>query len=168
MKKYFLIIISFLIFSKSYSQDKFLEGLIQLQIDYNYEIINNGNKYEIKDSIDEWLNNSFNRCIQNDTLFVILKDIEFLKTVIVKSIKPIEENLYLQVGIQEWTFKNIESANLFMSYILRQNTLLIECINKGGIKWWQIDTKIYMLYSNAYRFSFEFEKIINSMNKKLK
>ena len=102
-----------------------------------------------------------------------LKEIDFkkvkgVKTTYVKSKTPIEKNLHLRVQIQEWSFDSEDEAIKFKSELDESVSMIIECINKGGMTWWVIGNKIYTIFSRAYRFTFEYEVIKASLNKKLR
>lgn len=155
-----------------YSQDNFNKAIIQLQNDYQYfsEINDNGKYYSIQDSIDTKLKNQFQKCskYQKSLGQVDFNKLKSIKSTNIKSKDTLEKNLYLRVQIQEWRFINNEEAKFFNENLEKASRKgSIECIRKGGFTWWMKNNKIYVIISNAYRFSFEFDNIKESLNKQL-
>ena len=90
-----------------------------------------------------------------------------MKSSFIKADEPIEGNLYLKATIQEWTLDKSKTAKIFETD-LNQCITDKQCVNKGGIKWWRVKNKIYVITTPAYRYSFEIDDIIKVMNRILK
>lgn len=150
------------------AQDKFNESITQLAVDFEYyPITKNQDKNYINHSlIAESFKKSKTYCSKYDTKINELNFNEFVsaKSTEIKSKKPLKGKTYLSVRIEEWTFNSIKNAEDFSN---KFQLVDLECLNKGGIEFWRIDKKIYIINSPAKLFSYEFDKIKDSMNKKL-
>lgn len=153
------------------AQDPFAKALDQLKKDLAYipQEVRPGVIFTIYNGVPPYLHQRVEHC---SSFFIKPIQMDFspvkqVRAVSIKSKKPIEKALYLRLQIEEWTMASPDSA---LKYCNRMNEFFapyIDCVNKGGMYWWVVQERIYVLYSQAKRFSFEFDAIEKSMNKKL-
>jgi len=161
-----LFIFCFSLFS--FSQDKFYEAIIELGNDLEYfpESISGNKNYIDESSVVKWFKKSIEFCSEHDSKINEIDFDEFVsaKSTHIKSKKPLKGKTYLRVTVEEWTFKSEKNAIDFISKFRLAN---LECLNKGGIEFWRIKEKIYLIVSGATMFSYKFNKIKESMDKVL-
>ena len=151
--------------------DRFNEALALLDTEFGYQSqsVSGDTLYMTSEGVDPGLIAQFTSCADQDAR---LKDIDFsmvkgVKKTMVKSRETLD-NMYLRVSIQEWQFENDSVAIAFTTQLTDVAMDDRECINKGGILWWQTGDKFYLMTTPAYRFFFEFDKIKTVLDKKLK
>ena len=150
----------------SIAQDKFNESIIQLGNDLEYFPKSKGEniKYTNKSYAADLFKKSKMNCNEYDSKINEINFNEFVsaKSTDIKSKRPLKGKTYLRVTIEEWTFMNKKKAKEFEN---KFKLVDLDCLNKGGIEFWRIDEKIYLLISPATMFSYEFVEIKKSLNK---
>ena len=157
------------------NHDQFNEAIQELYTEFQYRSEDSvANKlYKVDKKKFLWIIDRFKRCSDTSltsNLPVCGIDFELIKKVkksFVKAEKPFKDHLYLKASIQEWSFENESSAESFENE-LNECITHKECVNKGGITWWRVKDRMYVITTPAYRYSFEFEEIKKVMNRKLK
>lgn len=151
--------------------DRFNEALAQLdaELGYQSQSVSGDTLYMMHEGVDSGLIEQFTSCADQEPR---LTDIDFsvvegVKKTMVKSKKTLD-GMYLKVDIQEWQFKSDSVAAAFTTYLTDVAMDDRECINKGGILWWQIGDKLYLMTTPAFRFFFEFDEIKSVLDQKLK
>ena len=165
MKKLILLFI-FCLPILSTAQDKFNESIIQLGNDFGYFPKSKNENFHHKSLIADSFKKSKEYCAEYDSKLSEIDFNEFVsaKSTEVVSKRPLKGKIYLRVTIEEWTFVSKKSAKEFES---KFKLVSLDCLNKGGIEFWRVNEKIYLIVSPATMFSYEFKKIKKSMNKKL-
>lgn len=150
--------------------DRFNEALVLLDAEFGYQSqsVSGDTLYMMSEGVDPGLMAQFTSCADQD---VRLKDIDFsmvesVKKTMVESKEPLD-GMYLKVDVQEWQFENDSTAVAFAKHLTDVAMDDRECINKGGILWWQTGDKVYLMTTPAFRFFFEFDKIKAVLDKKL-
>ncbi|CAL2102572.1 exported protein of unknown function [Tenacibaculum sp. 190130A14a] len=161
MKKLSLIVL--LIYSMlSYAQSSFNRAIEQLGVDLKYYP---ETKIEEKSLTINLFKETKEFCEENIPKINVINFNEFSKarSVEIKSKKPLGGNIYLRLTIEEWTFSDVKRARDFE----RKFKLIrhLDCLNKGGIEFWRVKEKMYLIISPATMFSYEFGKVKKSMNK---
>lgn len=151
--------------------DRFNEALTLLDAEFGYQsqTVSGDSLYIMSDKVDPKLIEQFTSCANQDPR---LEDIDFgvvkgVKKTMVKSKKTLD-GMYLKVDIQEWQFESDNTAMAFKTQLDEVAMDDRECINKGGILWWQIEDRLYLMTTPAFRFFFEFDKIKAVLDQKLK
>lgn len=151
--------------------DHFHEALILLDAEFGYQsqTVSGDSLYIMSDKVDPKLIEQFTSCANQNPR---LEDIDFgvvkgVKKTMVKSKKTLD-GMYLKVDIQEWQFESDSTAIEFKMLLDEVAMDDRECINKGGILWWQIGDKLYLMTTPAFRFFFEFDEIKAVLDQKLK
>lgn len=154
--------------------DLFNDALRELYNEFKYKAQSvTGKKLYRKDKKElEQLVVRFKECSNNHALYDLPECeanfdlIRGVKNTFIKAEKPFEGQLYLKAYIQEWEFKDLSTAKDFET-AFNKCRIHSECVNKGGIIWWRVQNRIYTIETPAYRYSFEFDKIKEVMNRKL-
>lgn len=161
--------------SKETKPDFFNDALQALYTEFHYkaqEVIGN-TLYRTDTSDFEKLVNKFKDDTKCNALYNLpsceanFDLVKSIKSAYIKGEKPLEGQLYLKAQIQEWQFESVAKAMEFESSL---NTCQShrECVNKGGITWWRVQNRMYIIETPAHRYSFEFDKIKEVMNRRLK
>ncbi len=163
----------------SVSNDLFQEALKELYTVFKYKSQSTEGERLYEDEMEEMekLANSFERCAKKgrgrkekcEIDFTLIKSV---KSAYIKGEEPLEGHMYLKAHIQEWTFENlttVESLDVAKMFEadLENCQSYRDCINKGGITWWRIGDKLYIIWTPAFRYAFEFDKIKEVLNRKL-
>ena len=160
--------------SKETKPDFFNDALQALYTEFHYkaqEVVGN-TLYRTDTSDFEKLVKKFKACSNGNPLYNLpaceanFDLVKSIKSAYIKGEKPLEGQLYLKAQIQEWQFESVAKAMEFESSL---NTCRShrECVNKGGITWWRVQDRMYIIETPAHRYSFEFDKIKAVMNRKL-
>ncbi|MBL6445776.1 hypothetical protein JMN32_05620 [Fulvivirga sp. 29W222] len=151
--------------------DRFNEALVLLDAEFGYQsqVVNGDTLYDLNDRVAPGLAQLFTSCADQDPRlnkidFTLIKGV---KKTLVKSKETID-HMYLKVDILEWEFESDSVAAAFTTYLTDIAMDDRECINKGGILWWRIENKMYLMTTPAFRFFFEFDKIKSVLDQKLK
>lgn len=156
------------------ANDLFNEALAELYKVFKYKAqeTQGDRLYLSNQSAVETLADQFKACYQIDDTKTKsdcnanFDAIQGVKVAFIKGEEPLEGQLYLKAHIQEWTFDNEGIAEAF-ERSLNACDMYADCVNKGGIDWWRVEHKLYLIETPAYRYSFEFEKIKEVMNRSL-
>tara|TARA_R110002124_G_C8708680_1_gene494654 strand:+ start:134 stop:712 length:579 start_codon:yes stop_codon:yes gene_type:complete len=155
--------------------DLFNDALEELYKEFEYKSQNGKeDKLYIKGKSElKKLTDKFKECSDGHPIYDLLPNCEAdfesirgVKSTFIKAEKPFDGQLYLKAHIQEWEFENSSIAKSFES-AFNECRVHSECVNKGGITWWRVENRIYTIETPAYRYSFEFDKIKEVMNRKL-
>ncbi|GEM_PF-4854031 len=145
------------------SQDRFEKAITALEKELDYHIQDEGIQEANQPS--DWIIKQFGKC-KNDLKAIARLDFDGIIKTKSAYLKKAEhkDHVYPSFTFKEWTFKNEATSSIFLA-VLQENAKmdLQECVNKGGITWWQVDNKLYFIMSSAYFMTFRYDKLRNTI-----
>ena len=170
---------TFLLFDvvhQTLAQDTFASVITALNKEMKYELENDS-------TVLNHINDEFFRGLtQCREYHPMVTDLSFEGVVAVKRAdlkQAFHKNYYYRsFSLNQITFDAPSAAGKFIHVLdlasswepespdqLRPRSNVQECINKGGITWWQIEETVYIIMSQAYSMTFEYEKLWKVINK---
>jgi len=162
MEKVFSLVAIFLFnLSNTLGQDNFSKGIEQLCSELEYEVVKGS--FEQLNAPKPIFIESIHACSSEEELSQFAKldftKIETVKFAKLKSIKKVD-NTFARITYQEWVFTSKEIASTFFNTLESTNQQIAQfCINKGGLMWWYKDQSVFILTSQAYFVTFQYDEI---------
>lgn len=158
----FISVILMLVGFQAFTQENFDSGINSLVEKYNFEIVENS--YKKSNIPDKSLVDRFKRCSTFETTFP-LANLNYDQIINSKYIE-VKSNYWkgpVSLTFHEWTFSSKTNAKTFLRIL---NSVphhhVQDFVSKGGLQWWIVNHKIYILTSRAYFATYHFDEIISA------
>lgn len=159
MKSIFSLILVLLFSVQSYAQDAYQQALESLKTELEFEMTSDS--ITIADHPAEKILERFEFCAESERLS-FLKELNFGAIKQARSAELVTSYWpgKWYVDFMEWEFHSTGSAVAFENRLNREDHKRIQyCVNKGGMFWLRIDSKLYVFTSRAYFVTFHYEEI---------